>query len=267
MAATNVSPGGAGMAKTVFTDAELLRYSRHILLPQLDVAGQLALANASALIVGVGGLGSAAAQYLAASGVGRLILVDHDTVELSNLQRQVIHNELSLGMTKVESAARAIKLLNPEVAVEPLATLLQEPELGAIVAGVDVVLDCCDNFETRKAVNQACFTHGTPLVSGAAIRLEGQISVFDFRRADSPCYQCLYDVTGGEAMTCAQSGVLSPLVGIIGATQALEALKLIAGFGEALVGRLQLYDAAYGSWRELRLRRDPACSVCGNVSA
>lgn len=251
------------MAKTEFTDTELLRYSRHILLPQLDIDGQLAIANASVLVVGVGGLGSAAAQYLAASGVGRLVLADHDRVELSNLQRQVIHNEQSLGLPKVESATRAIRLLNPEVKVETISALLQGPELSAAVAAVDVVLDCCDNFDTRKAVNQACFSHGKPLVSGAAIRLEGQLSVFDFRRADSPCYQCLYDVTGGEAMTCAQSGVLSPLVGVIGASQALEALKLIAAFGETLVGRLQLYDAAYGSWRELKLRRDPACSVCG----
>ena len=254
----------SGMTKTSFTDSELLRYSRHILLPQLDVEGQLAITNASVLVVGVGGLGSAAAQYLAASGIGQLVLADHDTVELSNLQRQVIHNEQSLGLAKVESAARAIRLLNPEVEVEALAVLLQEPELGAAVAGVDLVLDCCDNFDTRKAVNQACYTHGKPLVSGAAIRLEGQLAVFDFRHPQSPCYQCLYDVAGGEAMTCAQSGVLSPLVGVIGASQALEALKLIAGFGETLVGRLQLYDAAYGSWRELKLRRDPGCSVCGS---
>lgn len=254
------------MAKTAFTDAELLRYSRHILLPQLDIDGQLAIANAKVLVVGVGGLGAAAVQYLAAAGVGHLLLADHDTVELSNLQRQVIHNEQSLGLSKVESATRAIRLLNPGVNVEPITVLLQEPELDALVGRVDVVLDCCDNFETRKAVNKVCVTHGKPLVSGAAIRLEGQISVFDFRRADSPCYQCLYDVTGGETMTCAQSGVLSPLVGVIGATQALEALKLIGGFGEALVGRLQLYDAAYGSWRELRLRRNPACTVCGDLA-
>lgn len=251
------------MAKRQFSDDELLRYSRHILLPQLDVNGQLAIANATVLVVGAGGLGAPVAQYLAAAGIGRLLLADHDHVELSNLQRQVIHNERSLGMLKVESAARAIALLNPGVTVEPIAAVLQEPELDVLVAQVDVVLDCCDNFETRKAVNKACVTHGKPLVSGAAIRLEGQVTVFDFRRADSPCYQCLYDVTGGETMTCSQSGVLSPLVGVIGSTQAVEALKLIAGIGESLVGRLQLYDAAQGSWRELKLRRDPACSVCG----
>jgi molybdopterin/thiamine biosynthesis adenylyltransferase len=251
------------MAKSTFTDPELLRYSRHILLSQLDVDGQLAIANATVLVVGAGGLGAPVAQYLAAAGVGRLLLADHDRVELSNLQRQVIHNEQSLGVLKVESAARAIGLLNPGVEVEPIAQLLQGPELDALVARVDVVLDCCDNFDTRKAVNQACVTHGKPLVSGAAIRLEGQVTVFDFRRADSPCYQCLYDVTGGETMTCSQSGVLSPLVGVIGSTQAVEALKIIVGFGESLVGRLQLYDAAQGTWRELKLRRDPACSVCG----
>lgn len=250
------------MAKSTFTDPELLRYSRHILLSQLDVDGQLAIANATVLVVGAGGLGAPVAQYLAAAGVGRLLLADHDRVELSNLQRQVIHNEQSLGALKVESAARAIGLLNPGVKVEPIAELLQGPELDALVAQVDVVLDCCDNFDTRKAVNQACVTHGKPLVSGAAIRLEGQVTVFDFHRADSPCYQCLYDVTGGETMTCSQSGVLSPLVGVIGSTQAVEALKIIVGFGESLVGRLQLYDAAQGTWRELKLRRDPACSVC-----
>ena len=246
-----------------FSDAELLQYSRHILLPQLDVAGQLKFANGKVLIVGLGGLGSAAAQYLAASGVGRLLLADHDVVELSNLQRQVIHNQASLGLHKVQSAAHAIGLLNPHVQVETLPRVLQEPELGEVVERVDVVLDCSDNFETRLAVNRACVLAGRPLVSGAAIRLEGQVSVFDFRQEASPCYQCLYDIAGNDNLTCAQSGVLSPLVGVIGCMQAVEALKILAGVGESLMGRLQLYDAMQGRWRELKLRRDAGCPVCG----
>jgi molybdopterin/thiamine biosynthesis adenylyltransferase len=254
---------GNGLAIDDLSDEALLRYSRHILLPQLDVAGQLQLAGSRVLILGVGGLGSAAAQYLAASGVGHLLLADHDQVELSNLQRQVIHHQQTLGLPKVESAARAIALLNPHVRVEPLSRLLMEPELSEKVALVDVVLDCSDNFETRISVNRACIAAGKPLVSGAAIRLEGQVSVFDFRDPASPCYQCLYEVTGNDNLTCAQSGVLSPLVGVIGCTQAVEALKILAGFGEPLVGRLQLYDAAQGRWRELKLRRDPECAACG----
>lgn len=251
------------MGKTDFDDAELLRYSRHILLPQLDVDGQLKLANSRVLLVGVGGLGAAAAQYLAASGVGHLLLADHDAVELSNLQRQVIHHQGTLGLPKVESAARAIELLNPHVRVETLPRILQEPELGQITTQVDLVLDCSDNFETRMAVNRACLQAGKPLVSGAAIRLEGQVSVFDFRDPASPCYQCLYDLAGNDNLTCAQSGVLSPLVGVIGCVQVVEALKILAGFGEPLVGRLQLYDAAQGRWRELKLRRDAQCPACG----
>jgi molybdopterin/thiamine biosynthesis adenylyltransferase len=247
-----------------FSDSELLRYSRHILLSQLEVAGQLKLTNSSVLVVGVGGLGSAAAQYLAASGVGRLLLADHDVVELSNLQRQVIHHQESLGLHKVESAAQAIGLLNPHVQVETLPQVLVEPELGEAVARVDLVLDCSDNFETRLAINQACILAGKPLVSGAAIRLEGQVTVFDFRDQTSPCYQCLYDIAGNDNLTCAQSGVLSPLVGVIGCMQAVEAMKILAGFGESLVGRLQLYDAAQGRWRELKLRRDPDCPGCGS---
>lgn len=252
------------MSKTAFNDDDLLRYSRHILLPQIDVDGQLALANASVLIVGLGGLGAPAAQYLAAAGVGKLVLADHDHVELSNLQRQVIHHQQTIGLLKVESAARAIQLLNSHVEVQQIPRVLEEPELSGLVAAVDVVLDCTDNFLTRKAINQACVQHKKPLVSGAAIRLEGQITTFDFRNPESPCYACLYDVTGGEGETCAQSGVLSPLVGVIGAIQAVEAIKLIAGFGEPLTGRIQLYDAFQGKWRELKLKRDSHCAVCAS---
>ncbi len=229
----------------------------------MDVAGQLKLADSRLLIVGLGGLGSAAAQYLAAAGVGRLLLADHDKVELSNLQRQVIHHQESLGLNKVESAARAIALLNPQVEVVELPCALEEPELGETVRQVDVVLDCSDNFTTRRAVNRACRAHSKPLVSGAAIRLEGQLTVFDFRSETSPCYECLYNLDSEDNLTCAQSGVLSPLVGVIGCSQAVEALKILVGFGEPLVGRLQLYDAALARWRELKFRRDPACVVCG----
>lgn len=251
------------MAKNEFTDAELARYSRHILLPQVDIAGQLAFANAEVLIIGLGGLGSPVAQYLAASGVGRLVLVDYDQVELSNLQRQVIHNEHSLGMPKVASAARAIELLNPHCQVQPVDAALEGEALEAAVNAADVVVDCSDNFTTRMAVNAACFNQQTPLVSGAAIRMEGQLIVFDFRQGAGPCYQCLYQLAGDDQLTCSQSGVLAPVVGVIGAAQAVEALKLLAGVGTSLQGRLQLYDAMAAKWREFKLPRDPQCPTCG----
>lgn len=252
--------------KTEFTDGELDRYSRHILLPQIDIAGQLAFANARVLVVGLGGLGSPVAQYLAASGVGRLDLVDHDEVELSNLQRQVIHNQATVGMDKVASAAQAIAHLNPSCQVQTVNRALAGEELALAVAEADVVVDCTDNFSTRLQINQQCLVHKKPLVSGAAIRMEGQITVFDFRDDHSPCYQCLYDLTGDDNLTCSQSGVLSPVVGVIGATQAVEVLKLLASCGQPLIGRLQLYDAVSGSWREFKLRRDPACKACGSRS-
>lgn len=249
--------------KTEFTDAELLRYSRHILLPSVDVAGQLAFSNARALIIGMGGLGSPVAQYLAAAGVGQLHLVDFDQVEESNLQRQVLHNQTTLGANKVDSAQRALALLNPHIAIETTHAQLCSEELAAAVQRADVVLDCSDNFPTRQAINLACFTHQTPLVSGAAIRMEGQLSVYDFRDSASPCYQCLFPVGDDTALTCSQSGILSPIVGVIGSMQAVEALKVLGHFGKPLVGRLLLYDGAQASWRELRFRRDPDCSVCG----
>jgi molybdopterin/thiamine biosynthesis adenylyltransferase len=247
----------------MLTDDQLLRYSRHILLSQVDVAGQQAFAGARVLIIGLGGLGSPVAMYLAASGVGRLVLVDDDEVDLSNLQRQIIHKEARVGQQKVTSAAEAVSALNHHVQVDTIARRLDDAALAEQVQLADVVVDCSDNFTTRCAVNAACVRTKTPLVSGAAIRLDGQLAVFDSRRADSPCYQCLYDLTGEENLSCAESGVLAPLVGTIGSMQALEVLKLIGQFGEPLVGRLLLFDAGQTRWRELRLRRDPNCSVCG----
>ena len=248
--------------KTEFNDHELSLYSRHILLPQVDVAGQLAFANARVLVFGLGGLGSPVAQYLASSGVGYLTLVDHDQVEVSNLQRQVIHNQKTLGMDKVASAAQAIAALNSQCQIHTINHILSSEELNEAVKAADVVVDCTDNFSSRININRACFQQGTPLVSGAAIRLEGQVIVFDFRQPNSPCYQCLYDVSNEEALSCAQSGVLAPLVGVIGSCQALEVLRLLAGFGQPAVGRLHIYDAMSGKWRELKLQRDPNCSNC-----
>ena len=247
----------------MLSDDELLRYSRQILLPQIDVEGQLRLRDARVLIVGLGGLGSPVALYLAAAGVGELHLADFDTVDLSNLQRQVIHDNAAIGQAKVDSAMARLAAINPLVRLHAHRQALDEDSLAAAVAAVDLVLDCCDNFATREAVNAACFAGGRPLVSGAAIRLEGQLSVFDPRRAESPCYHCLYGHGGEEGLTCSEAGVVGPLVGLIGSLQALEALKLLAGFGEPLIGRLLLVDGLGSRFRELRVRRDPGCAVCG----
>ncbi len=250
-------------------DAELLRFSRQIMLPELDVAGQEALLNARALIVGMGGLGSPAAMYLAAAGVGSLVIADDDDVEISNLQRQIIHDNESLGDSKVVSAARTLRRLNPGVQIEPLGSRLSPEQLTRYAAACDVVLDATDNFPTRYVINDACWTAGTPLVSGAAIRWEGQVAVFDPRREGSPCYRCLYrEASDGsapepEALNCAENGVIAPLVGIIGACQALEAIKLLCGVGETLVGQVLYFDARYMDWRKLRLRPDPDCPTCG----
>lgn len=247
----------------MLSDSELLRYSRQILLAQVDIAGQLKLKQAKVLIVGLGGLGSPVALYLAAAGVGELHLADFDQVDLSNLQRQVLHDERLIGQGKVDSALQRLAALNPEVRLVPLREALDADSLQARVAAVDLVLDCSDNFTTRAAVNAACVAMGRPLVSGAAIRLEGQLSVFDPRRADSPCYHCLYGEGSEAELSCSEAGVLGPVVGLVGSLQALEALKLLAGFGEPLVGRLLLVDAAASRFRELRVKRDPACPVCG----
>lgn len=251
----------------MLSDQELLRYSRQILLPQIDVEGQLRLKQGRVLIVGLGGLGSPVALYLAAAGVGELHLADFDSVDLTNLQRQVIHDSHSVGVLKVDSAMARLSVLNPEVRLVPITRALDEDRLAAAVAAVDLVLDCTDNFGTREAVNAACVAGGKPLVSGAAIRLEGQLSVFDPRRDDSPCYHCLYGHGSEAELTCSEAGVVGPLVGLVGSLQALEALKLLAGFGEPMVGRLLLVDALGTRFRELRVKRDPACAVCGSRHA
>jgi adenylyltransferase/sulfurtransferase len=243
-------------------DEQLLRYSRQILLPQVDVAGQDTLLASRALVIGAGGLGSPAAIYLAAAGVGHLAIADHDRVELSNLQRQILHHLSDLGRPKVASATDTLASLNPDVRVTAIAQRLQGESLEQEVALADVVLDCSDNFDTRFAVNAACVAHRTPLVSGAAVRLEGQIAVFLPGRDDSPCYACLYQAGEQEYQTCSENGVLSPIVGIIGSLQALEALKVLLAFGETLCGRLVVFDGAVHEWRTLKLPRDPHCPVC-----
>ncbi len=243
-------------------DEELLRYSRQIMLPELDIAGQQALKDATVLIVGMGGLGCPAAMYLAAAGVGHLIIVDDDTVELTNLQRQIAHGQDDIGSAKVESARRTLTQLNPHVKVTALKERLGADRMAQLLPQVTVALDACDNFSTRFALNAACVRAQVPLVSGAAIRLEGQVAVFDTRQEDSPCYQCLYRLGDDEQTTCATNGVMAPVVGIIGAVQAMEAIKVIAGFGTPLTGRLLLLDARALQWREMRLPRDPQCPAC-----
>jgi adenylyltransferase/sulfurtransferase len=251
----------------VLSDEELLRYSRQILLQHVDIEGQMRLRDSRVLIVGMGGLGSPVALYLAAAGVGELHLADFDSVDLTNLQRQIIHDSHSVGLPKVDSAMARLTAINPEVKLVPHRTALDADSLEAAVRGVDLVLDCSDNFSTREAVNAACVAAVRPLVSGAAIRLEGQLSVFDPRRADSPCYHCLYGHGSEAELTCSEAGVIGPLVGLVGSLQALEALKLLAGFGEPLVGRLLLIDALSTRFRELKVKRDPACGVCGSAGA
>lgn len=249
---------------TELSDDELLRYSRQILLPSFDAAGQLALRQSHVLIVGAGGLGSPAALYLAAAGLGQLTLVDDDVVDLSNLQRQIAHATPDIGCKKVASAAAKLRQINPHVSVHEVAERGDQEYFKKLLKSVDLVLDCTDNFSTRFAVNRACLATQTPLVSGAAIRLEGQIACFDARRADSPCYQCLYPDLSDEALSCSEAGVLSPLVGVIGSMQALEAIKMLAGIGEPLVGRLLVFDAMYAEWRSLKLKRDPDCPACAS---
>lgn len=246
-------------------DDQLLRYSRQIMLPQVDIAGQQALLDSHVLIIGAGGLGSPASMYLAAAGVGRLTLVDYDTVELSNLQRQLAHTETDLGANKADSAAATLRAINSDVEVIALNRRVCAAELGELVSSADVVLDATDNVATRFAINRACLAAKVPLVSGAAIRLEGQVAVFDSRQSDSPCYECLYKGGEGGDLTCADNGVFAPVVGIIGSMQALEALKLIAQFGDTLVGRLLLFDASSMQWREMKLPRDPNCVACGTI--
>lgn len=246
-------------------DEQLLRYSRQILLPDFDVRGQEALLRAAVLVVGLGGLGSPVALYLAAAGVGALTLVDHDTVDLTNLQRQIIHDQDGLGTPKAESAARRIAAINPDTRVATINTKLRGADLTAAVMAADVVVDGTDNFGARHAINAICVATRTPLVSGAAIRMEGQVAVFDPRRQDSPCYRCLYGDAADPPLNCAENGVIAPLVGIVGSVQAMEALKLLAGVGDSLAGNVLYLDAKRMEWRKLRLARNPGCDVCGRT--
>ncbi len=245
------------------SDNDLLRYSRQIMIPQVGAEGQEQLLNANILIIGMGGLGAPAAIYLAAAGIGHLILVDFDEVDLSNLQRQIVHTTTDIGRPKVESAKESLLSLNPDIEITTINRKLSTKEMGAEIKKADVVLDCSDNFTTRFAVNDSCVQHNTPLVSGAAIRMEGQISVFRPDHEDTPCYHCLYK--GGNELdeSCTQTGVLAPLVGIIGSMQALEAMKIVMNIGETLNGKLMLLDALTMEWRTLKLPRDPKCPTCG----
>ena len=244
-------------------DQELLRYSRHILLPQIGIEGQEKLRAARVLVLGAGGLGSPAALYLASAGIGTLVLADGDTVDLTNLQRQILHRTASIGQPKVASGKVTLAELNPECRVIALQERLADERLDEEVAAADVVLDCSDNFATRHAVNRACVKHGKPLVSGAAIRFDGQVAVFDVRQPATPCYHCLFpEAEDVEEVRCATMGVFAPITGIIGAVQAAEALKLLIGCGEPLSGRLLLLDGLAMEWRSIAVPRDPACPVC-----
>jgi molybdopterin/thiamine biosynthesis adenylyltransferase len=246
------------------TDDDLLRYSRHLLLDEIGIEGQQKLLDANALVIGAGGLGSPVALYLASAGVGRITLMDHDQVSLTNLQRQIAHDMGSLDRPKVESAAARMAALNPGVQVRALAVKADAALLDEEVPRVDVVIDCCDNFATRHLVNAACVRHGKPLVSGAAIGFDGQISVYDSRSRELPCYACLFPPESGfEDVACATMGVFAPLVGIVGSMQAAEALKLLAGIGEPLAGRLLMLDGRRMQWSEIAMQRDASCSVCG----
>ncbi len=248
-------------------DNQLLRYSRHILLNEIGIEGQERILNARALIIGAGGLGSPAALYLGSAGVGHITLVDDDEVDVTNLQRQIAHTVARLGQPKTMSAQTAIHAINPEVQVTAVTARAQGDLLNSLVAQNDIVLDCSDNYTTRHAINAACVRHGKPLVSGAAIRFDGQISVFDARQAHSPCYACMFPPDESfEETRCATMGVLAPLVGIIGAMQAAEALKLISGAGHTLIGRLLMLDGLNMEWNEIRVARDVACPVCGHLA-
>ena len=247
-------------------DNQLLRYSRHILLPQIAYEGQEALTQSHALIVGAGGLGAPSALYMAAGGVGTLTICDFDVVDLTNLQRQIIHTTQSVGINKAVSAKQSLQAINPEVVVNTVQEKSTEAAISKLVKETDVVLDCSDNFATRYALNQLCFEHQKPLVSGAAIGFEGQVTVYDFRHPQSPCYHCLFPDDGSETdMRCSENGVFSPLVGMIGTTQAAEAMKLLMNIGTSLQGRLMLLDALNMEWRTIKLSKDPACKVCAGA--
>ena len=244
-------------------DEQLLRYARHILLDDLGIEGQEKLLASRVLIVGAGGLGSPVAMYLASAGIGQIVLADNDRIEMSNLQRQILHTSDRIGELKAESGRQTLHALNPDVQVETRTTRLDADALMSEIGGVDLVVDCTDNFATRHAINRACVHHAKPLVSGAAVRYDGQISVFDTRDPASPCYHCLFpEADDVENVNCATMGVFAPLVGIIGSMQAAEAIKVIAGIGEPLTGRLLILDATDMKWHSVRVRRDPGCPIC-----
>lgn len=243
-------------------DDQLLRYSRHILLPQVDIQGQQRLLNAHVMIVGLGGLGSPVSTYLAAAGVGRLTLVDDDVVEISNLQRQIVHSEAEIGQPKVSSAAARLKAINSDVELSLIQQRLDKTALLKATADVDVLVDCSDNFATRFLLNEVSQQQSLPLVSGAAIRFEGQVTVYDPRQPGMPCYRCLYEDKGELEETCSESGILSPILSIIGGVQAVETVKLLMGLGDSLAGRLLILDALNMGWREIKMRQDPTCPVC-----
>jgi len=245
-------------------DPQLLRYSRQIMLPQIDAEGQQKLLESHVLIIGAGGLGSPVAMYLASAGIGRITIADNDKVDLSNLQRQILHRNKDLGRPKVDSARDTLAELNPDVQVTPLNMLIDRNALDKLVTQADLVVDASDNFDTRFAINAACVASGTALVSGAAIRMEGQLSVFLPQRDDSPCYRCLYSEGDEPDQTCSENGVLAPLVGVIGSLQALEAIKVLLDIGESLCGRLLVFDGLYHEWRSVKLSKDPLCPVCGH---
>jgi len=251
--------------KTELNDEELSRYSRQILLSEIDYAGQLTLSQSHAVIFGLGGLGSPASLYLASAGVGTLTLVDFDEVDDSNLQRQVIHREANIGQPKVVSAKENLLALNHHIHIETVNQKLDEQALETLIKTADIVLDCTDNFESRFALNRACFKHQKPLVSGAAIRWEGQLTTYDFRQKNSPCYQCLYKQEQGQDLTCSQNGVVAPMVGMVGSMQAMEAIKALIGL-PTLVGKLMIMDGVTMQIRSLKLSKDPSCNTCQSLA-
>ena len=248
----------------ILSDAEMLRYNRQIILKAFDFEGQEALKQSSILILGAGGLGCASSQYLATAGIGKLTLIDDDKVELSNLQRQVLHHDADIGKLKVESAAQALKELNPELEIVTVAKRLTDEALLSLVQDHDLVLDASDNVDTRNQLNRLCYQTKTPLVSGAAIRMEGQVSVFTYQDQQEPCYQCLSALFGSNALSCVEAGVMAPVVGIIGAVQAMEAIKVIAGLGKPIQGKILMLDAMTMSWREMKLMKRPHCPTCSS---
>lgn len=248
------------------TDQQALRYSRHVMLPSVDFAGQERILGSHVVVVGMGGLGCAVAPYLAGSGVGRLTLIDNDTIDRSNLQRQVLYRESDIGAAKATTAAASLSELNSEIDIAAMTARLTAENIHDLFKDADVVVDCCDNLATRNLVNQACWQQQIPLVSGAAIRFEGQVAVYPMR-ADTPCYQCFSQLFGEQQLTCMEAGIFSPVVGVVGALQATETLKLIAQVGESLNGAILLYDAAHATWQRLQVARSATCSVCSNSAA